>query len=300
MSDATRCYLVDSSIYLFRAWFALPDSITDAEGEPANAVYGFTDFVHQFLDYTRAGHLAFTFDESLTSSFRNEIYPDYKANRESAPEELKRQFRQARAFVRALGIIELASDRWEADDLIGTLAERMRAKGMRITVVSGDKDLTQVVREGDEWWEFARNKRLSARNVEQEFGVPPEGIPDLLAIAGDKIDNIPGVPGVGIKTAAKLLKRFGDVENLLEHVQEVGEMKFRGAQRIQRLLEEHAEAVRIARRLTDVKTEADIDPRIDLARGEPDIEALEALFDQLGFGEPRRRRWAELLERIAA
>jgi DNA polymerase-1 len=295
-----RCYLVDASIYLFRAWFALPDTITDAEGEPANAVYGFTDFMHQFLDYTRALHLAFTFDESLTSSFRNEIYPDYKANRESAPEELKRQFRQARAFVRALGIAELASDRWEADDLIGTLAERMRARGMHITVVSGDKDLTQVVREGDEWWEFARNKRLSARNIEQEFGVPPEGIPDLLAITGDKIDNIPGVPGVGVKTAARLLKKFGNVENLMGHVQEVGEMKFRGAQRVQRLLEEHADAVLIARRLTDVKIDADIDPQIDLTRGEPDPAALEAMFEQLGFGEPRRRRWAELLERIAA
>lgn len=294
--DPERCYLVDASIYVFRGWFALPASLVDADGNPANAAYGFADFLLRFLDWTRARQLAFAFDESLTTSFRNEIYPEYKANREPAPEELKRQFLHCRALVRAAGCVELGSDRWEADDLIGTLAGRMRQRGYDITVVSGDKDLTQVIRgPRDEWWEFSANKRLSAVNVRQQFGVPPEHIPDLLAICGDKVDNIPGVPGVGIKTAAKLLARFDTVENLLAHLDEVGSMGFRGAQRVQGLLEAHADTIRLARRLTDVKLDADIDPDVELTRRSPDQAALTRCFDALGFGDARRQRWRELL-----
>jgi len=201
-------YLIDSSIYVFRSWFVIPDTITDAEGNPANAVYGFTDFVYQFLAEQQPSHIGFAFDESLKTSYRNEIYPDYKANRESAPEELKRQFQYCRAFLRALGFAEFGSDRFEADDIIGTLAWRYRALGHDIHILTGDKDLAQLIREGDTWWDYARSNRLDSRGIEKRFGVRPERIADQLAIAGDKTDNIPGIPGIGMATAAKLLKRF--------------------------------------------------------------------------------------------
>jgi 5'-3' exonuclease len=299
MPAGTRLYLVDASIYVFRAWFTLPATLTDAEGEPVPAVYGFSDFACRLMEQTRPEAIAFAFDESLTTSFRNDIYPDYKANRETAPEELKRQFVACRELLSVLGLAELGSDRYEADDLIGTLAARHRSVGP-VTVVSGDKDLTQVVGPQDEWWDFARDRRLDARGIEEHFGVRPEQIPDQLANSGDKVDNIPGVPGIGAATAAKLLGRFGDIECLLEDLEAVGALKMRGAARLQGLLQDHAETVRLSRRLTGVHTEADLPPRLALQPTPPDWDRAERLFDRLGFGRPRRERWRAALNAAPA
>ncbi|RMG54463.1 MAG: flap endonuclease, partial [Gammaproteobacteria bacterium] len=200
-------YLVDSSIYVFRSWFVLPDHITDREGRPVNAVRGFLDFVFQILHETAGQPIGFCFDESLEHSHRREIWPEYKANRAPAPDELKYQFQLCRRFLRAAGLPEFASNRFEADDLIGTLARIHRASGHAIHILTGDKDLAQLIREGDSWWDYARSNRLDARGIYKRFGVPPERIADQLAIAGDKSDNIPGVPGIGMTTAARLLAR---------------------------------------------------------------------------------------------
>jgi 5'-3' exonuclease len=292
-TEDSHSLLVDASIYVFRAWFTLPDSILDAEGEPANAVYGFTDFVVRLLTHTQAERVAFAFDESLTSSFRNAIYPAYKANRETAPESLKRQFRQCRAFLRAAGLAELGSSEYEADDLIGALAHRERSDGRGVAIVTGDKDLAQLVGERDLWWEFAKDKRLDASGIERHFGVCPEQIADQLAIAGDKIDNIPGVPGIGMATAAKLLRRFGDLQTLWAELPAVESMQIRGAARIRRLLEAHRETVELARRLTGIDHSAPLPEDLCLTRGRP--QALEERFEALAFGEPRRARWRALL-----
>ena len=289
-------YLVDSSIYVFRSWFVMPDTITDAEGNPANAVYGFTDFVYQFLAEQQPSHIGFAFDESLKTSYRNEIYPDYKANRESAPEELKRQFQYCRAFLRALGFAEFGSDRFEADDIIGTLAWRHRALGHDIHILTGDKDLAQLIREGDSWWDYARSNRLDSRGIEKRFGVRPERIADQLAIAGDKTDNIPGIPGIGMATAAKLLKRFDSLDRLLEEVDEISTMKVRGAKRLQDLVTEHQDILPMARRLTGIVTDMALEER-PLEPAEPDIEGLDTLTDQLDFSPARKQRWMELAER---
>jgi len=288
-------YLIDSSIYVFRAWFVLPDSITDREGNPANAVYGFSDFVLQLLLQTRPSYIGFAFDESLASSFRNEIYPDYKANRESAPEELRRQFQYCRTLLRASGLAEFGSNRFEADDLIGTLARQYREKEHDIHIVTGDKDLAQLIGEGDTWWDYARDNRLNGKGIEKKFGVKPQQIADQLAIAGDKVDNIPGIPGIGMATAAKLLRRFGDIDQLLDNIQDIGSMKVRGAGRLQALVDEHQDTVRLSRRLTHIALEADI-VFPDLRPGEPDTEALEGLFQELQFSPSRREQWLRMLE----
>ena len=288
-------YLIDSSIYVFRAWFVLPDSITDREGNPANAVYGFSDFVLQLLLQTRPSYIGFAFDESLASSFRNEIYPDYKANRESAPEELRRQFQYCRTLLRASGLAEFGSNRFEADDLIGTLARQYREKEHDIHIVTGDKDLAQLIGEGDTWWDYARDNRLNGKGIEKKFGVKPQQIADQLAIAGDKVDNIPGIPGIGMATAAKLLRRFGDIDQLLDNIQDIGSMKVRGAGRLQSLVDEHQDTVRLSRRLTHIALEADI-AFPDLRPGEPDTEALEGLFQELQFSPSRREQWLRMLE----
>lgn len=288
-------YLIDSSIYVFRAWFVMPDSITDRDDNPVNAVYGFTDFVYQFLSETRPEHIGFAFDESLATSHRNEIYPDYKANRESAPEELRRQFQYCRKFLRAIGLSECGSNRYEADDLIGTLARQYRERGHTIHIVTGDKDLAQLIDAGDSWWDYAHDKRLDSKGIEKKFGVRPEQIADQLAIAGDKVDNIPGIPGIGMATAAKLLRKFGDIDTLLDKLEEIGNMKVRGAKRLQDLVIEHQDTIRLSRQLTRIHLEVDTDVS-PLTAKSPDAQVMQDLFDQLRFSPERQRRWQQLID----
>ena len=294
MQPTSDCYLVDSSIYVFRAWHTLPDDLTDPQGNPVNALLGFSDFVFRLLNEQQPESIYFAFDESLTSSCRNEIYADYKANRPPAPEELKLQFRRCREFLRHLGIPELASTRFEADDLIGALAEQAKQQGQRAIIVSADKDLTQLLGPDDIWWSYAQNKKLTSRGVEKQFGVRPDQIADLLAIAGDKIDNIPGVPGVGMATAARLLTRFNDIDNLLDNIEKIEQMKIRGAKRIQGLIDEHASTILLARQLTRIFTEEAADEVSLLEENSLDKDALESFMQEAGFSPARRERWHRL------
>ena len=153
-------YLIDASIYVFRAYYSMPADMTDPAGRPVNALYGYARFLGDLLERVRPKHVVVAFDESLTTSFRNEIYPQYKANREQAPEDLAWQFVQCRRVTEALGVTGYASETFEADDIIGTLAHAVREKGKNFVVVTRDKDLTQLRREGDEYWDYASNKRL--------------------------------------------------------------------------------------------------------------------------------------------
>lgn len=287
--------LVDSSIYVFRAWFTLPGNLLDAQGRPANAVFGFLDFVLRLFAERAPSRIAFAFDQSLSSNFRNDIYPDYKANRPPAPEELRQQFAQVRAFLRAAGLCELSSPRYEADDLIGTLAARERATGERLLLITADKDLAQLVGTHDEWWDFPRGEPLGPNAVARKFGVRPEQIADQLALAGDKVDNIPGVPGVGMSTAAKLLRRFDTLDALLADIPAIAQMKLRGAKRLMQLIDEHQDTVRLARRLTGIECAADIPDHGPLERRPPDLDALQSWFDLMGFNGRRRDSWLKLL-----
>lgn len=288
-------YLVDASVYVFRAWHSVPPEFNDADGQPVHAVYGFTGFLISLLEQTRAGHMAVAFDESLESSFRNEIYPPYKANREPAPEDLKRQFRLCQEVTAALGLTPLVDSRYEADDIIGTLVHRMRHHGFRSVIVSPDKDLSQLLGEHDRQWDFARRERWGPEGVEEKFGVRPEQLADLLALAGDSVDNIPGVPGIGIKTAAGLLRHFGDLDTLLARIEEIPFLSLRGAKSTHRKLRENLEAARIARRLTGIALDAPApDQPADIAVRAADVEAMTALFDRLGFGPLTRRRAREV------
>lgn len=284
-------YLIDASVYLFRAWFSMPDDFVNGVGEPTNAVYGFTGFLCNLLEQTGAQHVAVAFDISLSSSYRNEIYPEYKANRDPAPVELKRQFGWARSVADAMGLSTYADERYEADDLIGTLAEYWRARGHPICVVTADKDLAQLVGDDDHWWDFSRNIKLNPAQLTEKFGVLPEQMADYLALTGDSVDNIPGVPGIGPKSASALLKQFGDLDSLFERVDEVAGMKIRGAKSIHRKLIDHRGAAELARRLTIIETAVEsalASP--DLSRSGVDEARLNSLFDELAFGGMLRNR----------
>ncbi|KAA9130945.1 exodeoxyribonuclease IX [Marinihelvus fidelis] len=284
-------YLVDASIYLFRAWYSMPDGFENARGEPTNAVYGFTGFLCSLLEQTDSPLVGIAFDVSLTTSFRNEIYPEYKANREPAPVALKRQFAWARDMAEAMGLKCYGDERFEADDIIGTLASCWKSRGHAIHVVTGDKDLAQLVEDGDTWWDFARNRQLGSSAIAEHFGVRPDQIADYLALTGDAVDNIPGVPGIGPKTAAALLAHFGSLDAIWSRLGEIPHLSFRGAKTLAPKLESHREAADLARRLTGIERavpSALADP--DVRRVGLDEDRLNTLFDDLAFGGMLRQR----------
>jgi DNA polymerase-1 len=289
-------YLIDSSIYVFRGWFTMPDDLIDRDGQPVNALYGFADFLLGLLERERPTHIACAFDSSRSDSCRTEIFPKYKANRDPAPPELQRQFGYCRTLVRAAGIAEFASTRFEADDIIGTLALNMRKHGFKNYIISGDKDLTQLLDDTDCWWEYSKDRRMQRADVHKRFGVYPEQIADMLALAGDAVDNIPGVPGIGPTIAARLLTKFSTLENLLMNIEKIGEMKFRGAPRIQALLQEHQELARLSKQLTVIMHDASLPTgHEELTRRSCDKQELNDLFEFIGFGQLRRQRWHTVL-----
>lgn len=292
MSDSPPVHLIDASIFVFRAWYSMPGEFADPQGRPTNAVYGFAKFLCEFLEQTGSMHVAVAFDESLSTSFRNEIYPDYKANREPAPEDLERQFRWCKDLVASLGLPVYGHPRYEADDLIASLSRYWRGRGHAVAVVTGDKDLAQLlVDPGDVWWDFARRNRLDAGGVKARFGVAPGQIADFLALTGDPIDNIPGVPGVGPKTAAALLAHFGDIDALYSRLDELAFLKIRGAKMLGSRLRHHEPTVRLSRRLTGLDEPIDeIDGSDHDGRGAPDADRLDVLLDSLGFGNTLRQR----------
>jgi 5'-3' exonuclease len=284
-------HLVDASLYVFRAWHSMPPEFTDREGWPVNAVHGFARFVLELLERQRPERIVVAFDESLDSNFRNQIYPAYKANRDAAPEELKRQFAHCQRFCRALGLPVLSNGRYEADDLIGAALAQVRRAGHCGLIVSADKDLSQLLGEGDEQWEYARGDRWRADGVKARYGVHPHQIADFLGLTGDAIDNIPGVPGIGAKTAAILLGHFGSLDALLDRLAEVPFLRMRGsAQHAGRLLE-HRELALLSRRLATIDVDAPLPSDLGTAeRGTADAAALEALCEDLRFGPLTRRR----------
>ncbi|MBU2676139.1 MAG: hypothetical protein KJP16_03580 [Gammaproteobacteria bacterium] len=284
-------YLIDASVYVFRAYYSMPDDMVDESGNPINALYGFCRFIGDFMESVTPEYVAVLFDESLSKSFRTEIYPEYKANRDPAPPELKRQFEQCRRFVRAMGLMECASPKYEADDLIGTLVEHGRRNGRPSTIVTRDKDLTQLLKKEDVFWDFAGKGKLRYEEIPDSFGVWPEQIADFLALAGDAVDNIKGVPGVGKKTATVLLQHFGSLDEIYDNLHKVHEVNVRGAKTLGVKLETHRDDAILARRLTGIACDAPIEnAEAAMQPSAPRLGEIHALFDEAGIGTALRRQ----------
>lgn len=289
-------HLVDGSLYVFRAWHSMPDEFHDAEGHPVNAVHGFTRFLCELLERVKPEHIAVAFDASLTTSFRNAIYPAYKANRELPPPDLERQFVLCREVTQVLGVPMLIDHTYEADDLIGSALWSLRGHGFRSVIVSADKDFGQLLGDDDEQWDYARNTRWGPAGVLERLGVHPHQVADYLALCGDAVDNIPGVPGIGAKTAAALLAHFGGLDALLDRVDEVPFLRLRGAASCAAKLREHGEQARLYRRLTRIALDAPVAAEADaLRRLRGEAAALDALCERLRFGPLTRTRLKALL-----
>jgi 5'-3' exonuclease len=289
-------HLIDASLYVFRAWHSMPPEFVDADGAPVNAVHGFTRFLCEFLERTRPTHIAVAFDESLTSSFRNAIYPAYKANRELPPAELKVQFDYCKRVAAALGLCVLRDTQYEADDLIGSALTVARAHGMRSVIVSADKDFGQLIGDHDEQWDFSKDQRWDAHGVRQRLGVRPDQVADFLGLTGDAVDNIPGVPGIGPKTAAQLLAHFDTLDALYARVEEVPYLRVRGAGQVYVRLKEHRSQAMLSRTLASIVLDAPVPAHPSgLAHAAADASALDALLDTLRFGPLTKKRCKALL-----
>ncbi|MBS0365780.1 MAG: exodeoxyribonuclease IX [Proteobacteria bacterium] len=292
-------YLVDASVYVFRAYRSMLPDMRDRDGNPMHAVFGFARFLGDLIERLRPVHMAVAFDQRRADSWRSGIYPAYKANRERAPADLVLQFERCRELCRHLGLASFVQPQFEADDIIGTLAQQMRAQGMRSAFITRDKDLAQLMHDGDLFWDFGARGQFGYHDIERHYGVRPERFADYLALTGDDSDNIPGVPGVGHRTGAALMKAFGSLEDLYGDLPGVAQLKLRGAGTLAARLTEHRETVFLARRLTRIRCDLSLGvDRDGLKRRAPDLPALSGLYDQLGFG-PFLRRQGERLAQLA-
>lgn len=285
-------FLIDSSIFVFRSYYSMSTDLVDVHGNTNHAVYGFARFLIRFIKQTQPQYIAAAFDEALTTSFRNEIYPLYKANRDPAPEDLKLQFKQCQKLAKLLGISTFSDDSYEADDLIGTLHQTYADRGHNVCVVSADKDLAQLVRPTDWWWDYGKSKPLGFNALTEKFGVRPDQVCDFLALAGDQVDNIPGVKGVGVKTAQILLNHFNDLDSVLSRYKEIEYLSFRGAKSCQKKIKDHQEDARLSKLLSKIVLDAPID-NDDIIKSRVSPEALIDFIEEMKFGPMIRR---ELLE----
>lgn len=270
-------YLIDGSGYIFRAYYAVRP-LSNSAGLPTNALFGFTNMLLSFLKDVQPTHAAIVFDDK-SPSFRKDIYPEYKANRSAPPEDLVPQFPYFAQIAEALNLPSFKTPGLEADDIIGSLAMRMQEAGHDVVIMSGDKDFMQLIGDGVGMWDTMKDKRIDDEAVKAKFGVLPAQVIDVMALAGDASDNIPGVPGVGVKTAAKLLKQWGTLEKLLENSDKVpGKMGER--------LTAHADDARLSKTLVTIKTDAEVPSALEeLALTAPSVEKAAPLFHELEFSK---------------
>jgi DNA polymerase-1 len=275
MSDDTTLYLVDGSSYIYRAYYAIRH-LSSPSGHPTNAIYGFIQMLIKLLKDHDPQHVAVVFDVGRVT-FRTGLYPDYKANRAAMPDDLRAQVGPIRDVVRAFNIPALELAGYEADDIIGALAARHSAAGGRVVVVTGDKDLMQIVTERVTLLDTMKGKSSGIAEVIERFGVGPELVPDILGLAGDSSDNIPGVPGIGEKTAIKLIQEFGSLDQLLHRA---GEVKGKVGEK----LREFREQALLSRTLATIELNVPLEVTAEeLHASEPDTPALNALFKEYGF-----------------
>ncbi len=280
-------HLIDGSAFIFRAYHALPPLTRKSDGLPVGAVAGFCNLLWGELTTTRSQnaptHIAVIFDAG-SKTFRNDIFPAYKANRPPLPEDLRPQFPLTRDATRAFNVACIEMAGYEADDIIATLAKRASEAGGTVTILSSDKDLMQLIGNGVDMHDPMKNKRLGLDEVMEKFGVAPDRVVDVQSLAGDSVDNVPGAPGIGLKTAALLIQEYGDLDTLLARAGEIKQPKRREA------LVDHADQIRLSRQLVTLKDDTPID--VDLASFElraPEPDAIMAFLQQMEFQTLIRR-----------
>ncbi len=277
--------LVDGSSYLYRAYHAFPP-LTNSAGEPTGAMYGVLNMLKSLLTQYNPSHVAVVFD-AKGKTFRDELFEHYKSHRPPMPDDLRAQIEPLHEMVKAMGLPLLAVSGVEADDVIGTLALEAEQKGRSVLISTGDKDMAQLVTPAITLINTMTNTILGPDEVEQKYGVPPSLIIDFLAMMGDSSDNIPGVPGVGEKTAQALLQGLGGMQSIYDNLDKVADLSFRGAKTMATKLEQNRDVAFLSYQLATIKTNVELELTCEqLTVSEPDVAALQTLFSRYEF-----KRW---------
>ncbi|KMP11090.1 DNA polymerase I [Candidatus Nitromaritima sp. SCGC AAA799-C22] len=277
MAKRKTLYLIDGSSYIFRAFFGIRQQLSTSKGFPTNALYGFTNMLQKVIRDEQPDYLAVAFD-SPEKTFRHKIYPEYKANRDEPPEDLAQQFPYFEPLVKAFGIAGLRQPGFEADDIIGTLAKKGEEDGMEVTIVSGDKDMMQLISPHIHMLDTMKNKRFTDKEVVDKFGVGPDHVIEVMGLMGDASDHIPGVSGVGPKTAGELIQKFGSIQNLYERLDEIDKKK------LKEKLERDKDNAFLSKKLVTIDRDMDLECDFeDMKAGETDKAALRKMFEEFEF-----------------
>ena len=277
MSKPKSLYLIDGSSYIFRAYYGIRQFLSTSKGFPTNALYGFINMLQKVVKDEKPAYLVVTFD-SKEKTFRHEMYADYKANREAPPEDLAKQFPYFEPLVQAFNIHSVRVPGYEADDIMGTLAKKGAEEGLQVVIVSGDKDMMQLIGPDIRMLDTMKNKWFDIEGVEEKFGVPPDQVIEVMGLMGDSSDHIPGVKGVGPKTATELIRKFGSIEELYERIDDVDKQKLR-----EKLVQDKEMAL-LSRQLVTINTSMELEFNLEDLKLKPSNNTeLKKLFSEFEF-----------------
>ncbi len=277
MKKHPRLYLIDGSSYIFRAFYGIKQFLSNSKGLPTNAIYGFATMLLKILREEKPEYVAIIFDPK-GKNFRHEMYKEYKANRAEMPGDLEPQIPYIINLVKAFNIVSIQQEGFEADDVIGTISKKAEKKGFKVTIVSGDKDMMQLISSNVEMLDTLKDKTFGAREVKEKFGVEPGRVTEVMGLMGDSSDNIPGVPGIGPKTAATLIQDYGDIENLLKNLKQIKK------EALKNKLSEYSEQARLSKKLCTINTNVNLTINIeDMRTKELNSKPVISLFKELEF-----------------
>jgi 5'-3' exonuclease len=296
-SDYDKVFLIDSTGFVLKYWFSMPPVETN-NYESISAFLGFSSFVIGLLRKYKPVYISFAFDESLGTCFRNKIYPDYKKSRENAPEELKAQLTLCREFLDILGLDNNASNTYEADDILYTVAKNVRESGFNSIILTNDKDLYQLVHPGDIWWDY-KSKIFYYDDLLDFLGFVPQNLSDFLGLMGDSVDNIPGAPGLGEKTAMTLMSKYKDLESLMKDIDSITDhvgMKFK---RFIKIIKENKKIIYLSKKLATLEYVDGLNNDLSsLKRETIDFKKLETFLIKTGMKEGQRNSWLKDIKKL--
>ena len=290
-------FLIDSTGFVLKYWFSMPP-VETKNFESISAFLGFSSFVIRLLSEYKPSYISFAFDESLGTCFRNEIYSDYKKNRETAPDELKKQFNLCREFLTILGLDNHASNYYEADDIINTLSCNVRKSGHNSLILTNDKDLYQLIYPGDVWWDY-KNKIFSHQDLKKYLGFTPQNLSDYLGLMGDSVDNIPGAPGLGEKTAIALMREYESLDNLMDNIDTITDRVGKKFKRFIKIIKENKKIIYLSKKLATLVYVDNLDKDLStLKRRSLDIDNLEEFLVKTGMKDGQRNSWIRDIKKL--
>jgi len=288
-------YMMDTTGFILKYWFAMP-AIKTKNYESISAFLGFCTFFLNLLKKIKPKYIVCAFDESLGSCFRNKIFPDYKKNREKAPQELKIQFKLCRNFLDLLGINNLASKKYEADDIINTLSINTRKTGMSNIIFTNDKDLFQIIYKNDIWWNL-NDRKFNYSDLKNKLSFSPQNLPDFLGLMGDSVDNIPGAPGIGEKTASMLICKYKNIENVFNNIDSIPSDLGAKYQRYAKIITENVEMIRLSKHLSTLAYIDSIENNDGLIeRGRVHLNKIDDFLLQTGMNPGQKKSWISQIE----